>query len=149
MFRCPPLLLCQFIGVAGRSFQNGALYLNAASQALWVKWMGWLEQYRSILAADIVHVRKPTGRAWDAMMHVDATAAPGQPRGFAVFFNPTNASAAVVTTLPVYYCGFAPAAAIAATFSNGSTAQLPQDGFFGLPLTFTLAPRGYEWVALA
>jgi hypothetical protein len=141
--------LGQFIGVAGRSFQGGALYQNTASQALWTKWMGWLAQYRSILAADLVHVRKPSGRSWDSMMHVDATAVPGEPRGFAIFFNPTNATVAVSTTLSVYYCGFAPTAVVTATFANGTIAALPQDGLFGLPLSFQLPQRGYDWVALA
>jgi hypothetical protein len=111
--------------------------------------MGWLEKYRSILAADLVHVRKPSGRSWDAMMHADATAASGQPRGFALFFNPTNSSVDVVTSLSIYYCGFSPTAQVLATFSNGTSTAMQQDGFFGLPLSFTLAPRGFEWVALA
>lgn len=139
----------QFIGIAGRTFQNGALYQNNASQALWIKWMGWLEKYRSILAADLVHVKKPTGRSWDAMMHVDPTASQGSPRAFAVFFNPSAATVQVSTTLSVYYCGLAPSAPVTATFMNGTVATLAQDGFFGLPLTFTLQARGFDWVALA
>jgi hypothetical protein len=42
--------LAQFLGVAGRSFQYGALYQNAESKALWTKWMGVLQQYRSIVS---------------------------------------------------------------------------------------------------
>ena len=141
--------LAQFLGVAGRAFQYGALYRNNASEAIWVKWMGLLQQYRAILAADIIHIRKPTGRSWDAMMHADATAAPGMTRGFALFFNPTNASLPVAVRLSVYYCGFPPGAAVSMLWSNGTSASVPQDAFFGLPVSITLAPRGYDWVALS
>ena len=140
--------LAQFLGVAGRAFQHGALYQNNASQALWVKWMGWLEQYRSILAADIIHIRKPTGRGWDAMMHADPTAPAGVPKGFALFFNPLNASLPVAMRLPVYYCGLG-AGAVTMQWMNGSSAAMPQDAFFSLPVAIVLPPRGYDWVALS
>ena len=141
--------LAQFLGVAGRAFQYGALFRNNASEAIWVKWMGLLQQYRGILAADIIHIRKPTGRSWDAMMHADATAAAGAPRGFALFFNPTNSSMPVALRLPVYYCGFPPGATVRMVWSNGTSASVPQDAFFSLPVSITLAPRGYDWVALS
>jgi hypothetical protein len=141
--------LAQFIGVAGRYFQYGALFENAASKALWVKWMGILERYRRILAADIVHVRRPTGREWDAMMHADPTAPPGEPRGFALFFNPLNASVAVATDLSVYYCGFAPGATVHTLWANGTSAAVPQDAFFNLRVATMLPPRGYDFVVLS
>ena len=144
-----PSLQPQFIGTAGRTFQNGALYQNNASQALWVKWMGWLERYRSILAADIVHVRKPTGRSWDALMHVDPTAPLGSPRAFAIFFNPTNTTLNFSTTLSVYYCGFTASAPVSVTFMNGTESVLAQNGFFGLSLALQLQPRSYDWIVLA
>lgn len=141
--------LAQFLGVAGRSFQYGALYLNAASQALWVKWSGWLQQYRSILAADIIHIRKPDGRSWDAMMHADPTAGEGEPKGFALFFNPTNRTIAIDFGLSVYYCGFVPGASVSMQWMNGTTLSVQQDPFFNLPVSIVLGPRGYDWVALS
>jgi hypothetical protein len=141
--------LAQFIGVAGRFFQYGALFENGASQALWIKWMGLLEKYRRLLAADIVHVRRPTGRTWDAMMHADPTAPPGEPKGLAIFFNPTNATMAVNTALSVYYCGFVPGAAVNMLFSNGTSNKVTQDAFFNLPVATVLPPRGYDFIVLS
>ena len=34
-------------------------------------------QLGDLFNADVVHVRKPTGRSWDAVMHVDPRAPPG------------------------------------------------------------------------
>jgi hypothetical protein len=141
--------LAQFLGVAGRSFQYGALYQNSASQALWVKWMGWLQQYRSILASDIIHIRKPDGRSWDAMMHVDPTSKDGDPKGFALFFNPTNSTIAVNFGLSVYYCGFEPGTSVNMLWMNGTSANIQQEAFFTLPVASVLKPRGYDWVVLS
>ena len=62
--------MATFIGAAGRDFQGGVLYKNNASKAIITKWMAILNKYRAVLNGDIVHVVKPSGRSWDAMMHV-------------------------------------------------------------------------------
>jgi hypothetical protein len=139
-----------FVGLAGRNFQGGALWQNAASQAIVKMWGATLSTYRSILNADVIHLRKPTGRSWDAILHADPQAPAGQPKGFALLYNPTLAPIVLNTTLSVYYCGFAPGGApVAALFKDGSTASLPVDAFFGIPLTRTLPAQSYDWIVLS
>jgi hypothetical protein len=83
------------------------------------------------------------------MMHADPAAAPGQPKGFTLFFNPTNASLPVAMLLPVYYCGFDAGAAVTLAWMNGTSSTVPQDSFFNLPVDIVLPPRGFDWVALS
>ena len=142
--------LSVFLGVAGRFFQYGDLWQNDASKAIVMAWASTMATYRDIINADVVHVRKPTGRSWDAIMHVDPRAAAGAPRGFAIFWNPLRtASLNLTTTLSVYYCGFAEGATVQATWKDGSTQALPQSAFFSVPIARTLPPQSYDWVALA
>jgi hypothetical protein len=141
--------LSVFLGLAGRNFQGGALWQNNASQALWMQWQAVFASYRSILNADIVHIRKPTGRSWDAVLHADPEAPEGEAKGFALFWNPTLSPIALSTSLSVYYCGFAAGASVNAAWRDGTKQQLAQDAFFGLPVVRTLPPQSYDWVALS
>jgi hypothetical protein len=139
-----------FVGLAGRNFQNGALWQNAASQAIVMGWAGVMTKYRSILNADIIHLRKPTGRSWDAVLHADPQAPQGEPKGFALLWNPTLSPIVLNTTLSVYYCGFAPGGpAVSALWKDGTQQQLTVDMFFGVPVARTLAPQSYDWVVLS
>ena len=142
--------LSVFLGAAGRCFLGGDLYQNAASEAILRQWMGTLNRFRDVLNGDIVHVKKPNGRSWDAMLHVLPTAAPGAVRGFVIFWNPSMALEALVSTnLSVYYCGFAPGASVRVEWSDGSVEQVQQDAFFGIALRTTVEAKGYAWAALS
>jgi len=139
-----------FLGAAGRCFQGGPLWKNAASQAIVTKWTAVFDRFRAVLNGDVVHVRKPTGRDWDAMMHVLPSAAPGEARAFAIFFNPTTSDLALNTSLAVYYAGFAAGPSqVQLEWDDGSTEQATQDAAFGVRLGRTIPARGFVWAALS
>jgi len=141
--------LSVFLGVAGRFFQYGALWQNPASQALVQGWAALMAKYRGLFNADVVHVRKPTGRSWDAVMHVDPRAPPGAPRALALLWNPLRTAALNVTApLSVYYCGFPAGATVTATWRDGAVQALPQGPSFTVPIARTLPPQSYDWVVL-
>ena len=141
--------LATFIGAAGREFQGGALWQNDASKALLLKWTATLKRFRAVLNGDIVHVLKPSGRQYDALMHVLPSAAPGEPAGFVLIYNPsTTAAANVSTALSVYYCGFSVGANVRVEWDDGSTEQATQDAFFSLRLRRLVPALGYVWAAL-
>ena len=142
--------LATFIGAAGREFQGGALWQNDASKALLLKWTATLKRFRAVLNGDIVHVLKPSGRKFDALLHVLPSAAPGEPKGFALFYNPsTTAAANVSTALSVYYCGFDAGASVAVEWDTGDVEHVVQDAFFNLRLSRSVPPLGYAWAALS
>ena len=142
--------LAVFLGVAGRCFQSGALWQGDASKALVEGWMAVFNRFRGVLNGDVIHLKKPSGRSWDGVMHVLPSAAAGSPRGFAIFFNPsTTAAADFSTALPVYYCGFAAGAAVHVEWSDGSTEDLQQDAFFSVALRRTIEAKGFAWAALS
>ena len=41
------------------------------SKAMVTKWVSWFKQYREILNADIIHIRRPDLHGIDAMLHVN------------------------------------------------------------------------------
>ena len=46
------------------------------------------------------------------------------------------------------HCGLG-AGAVTMQWMNGTSAAVPQDAFFSLPVAIVLPPRGYDWVALS
>ena len=142
--------LAVFLAAAGRCFQGGALWQNDASKALVSAWMATFNRFRDVLNGDIIHVKKPNGRSWDAMMHVLPSAAPGSVRAFALFFNPSTTQDIVLSTqLSVYYAGFSAASVVNVEWSDGSTESLPQDIFFSIALRKRIEAKGFAWAALS
>jgi hypothetical protein len=141
-------MFATFLGLAGRNFQGGALWQNAASQAIVQGWGQTFNTYRSILNADIIHVRKPSGRSWDAIMHADPAAAPGSPRGFLVLYNPTSSTINIKSSVNVYYSGVSPGDVLAGSWKNGNGEQLTVAGDYTVPIVRTMQPQSYDWVAL-
>jgi hypothetical protein len=143
--------LATFLGAAGRCFQGGPLWLNDASRAIVTRWTAVFDKYRALLNGDVVHVRKPDGRGWDAMMHVLPSAAAGEPRAFAIFFNPLATRAASVnTSLCVYYANFPSGPApVRVEWDDGEVEQATQDAAFSVRLSRSVPAHGYAWAVLS
>ncbi|TYP79815.1 hypothetical protein [Paenibacillus methanolicus] len=72
-------------------------------------WTTFYRRYRAILESDIIHVRRPSGRDWDCMLHVNPLL---RHRGLAVVYNPLDREIACEVELPLYYTGLSDAARI-------------------------------------
>ena len=96
------------------------------TKALVQKYTGWNNRYRVILHADIIHLKRPDGQGFDALLHVEPNEDKCEERAMLVIFN-QNPSVWVNTTLrvPLYYSGLT------------STTQVSHEG--GVPVTMTLA----------
>jgi hypothetical protein len=87
-------------------------------------WVGWFKQHRRILTADLIHIRRPDGQSIDGIVHVDASAASGEPIAMAAFFNPTNERMNATINLPLYYAGVAPGDVVNVTRAEPAGARL-------------------------
>lgn len=67
------------------------------------------KKYREILNADIIHLRRPTGRDWDGILHVDPA---GKQKGYALLHNPLDKKMDISIKLPLYYTGLTKTAKI-------------------------------------
>ena len=103
------------------------IYKTPAAKALLMKWISWNKAHRRILNADILHVRRPSGRSWDCIGHADpAPPRPGiDPRGLFLFFNPTAQNVSTVVSLPLYYTGAERLANVSVSYMQGAGTVLP------------------------
>ncbi len=83
-------------------YRGNRLYDTDATKKLVQQKIRHYRQYRDILNADIIHLRRPTGRDWDGILHVDPLSAR---KGYALLFNPTDNDMEINLRLPLYYTG--------------------------------------------
>ena len=67
------------------AWRGRELYDTEETKAVVKKWVDFYKKHRRILDADIIHIRRPDGRDYDAILHVDPT---GEEKGMLVVYNP-------------------------------------------------------------
>jgi hypothetical protein len=90
-------------------YRGPRLYDTDETRELVIKKISHYKKYRDILNADIVHLRRPDGRDWDGILHVDPEL---DIRGYALIYNPTEEIMQRNITLPLYYTGLVESARI-------------------------------------
>ncbi|MEE4284993.1 MAG: hypothetical protein V2I31_02555, partial [Mariniphaga sp.] len=83
-------------------YRGPQLYDAPETKALVEKWVGFYKNHREVLDADIIHLRRPDGRDWDGILHVNPT---GKEKGLLMLYNPLNEKIIRKITVPVYYTG--------------------------------------------
>jgi len=103
----------------------------------------WYKKYRDILNSDIIHVRRPDGRDWDCILHVN----PWLPqKGLAMVYNPTDDMIDKPLVLPLYFTGLSESANIRE--KDGKAATYSLDRNYGAEIQVTLAPKSFTWFVI-
>ncbi len=90
-------------------YRGPRLYDTNETKELVVQKIAHYKKYRDILNADIIHLRRPDGRDWDGILHVDPKL---DIKGYALLYNPTGAELERTISLPLYYTGLTTTALI-------------------------------------
>lgn len=83
-------------------YRGPQLYDAPETKALVEKWVQFYKKHRQILDADIIHIRRPDGRDYDAILHVDPQ---GVEKGLLMVYNPLDEAIEREIEVPVYYTG--------------------------------------------
>jgi len=124
-------------------YRGPRLYDTPETKAMVVEVIGWYKKYRNILNSDIIHLRRPDGRDWDGMMHVNTKE---KEKGFALFYNPTNEEMKRTIKLPLYYTGLKETAMIRE--QEGKSVKYNLDPFCDTELQVTIPANGYTWYVI-
>lgn len=134
-------LMVQYYGAGVQACYRGPrLYDTETTRQLVSKTVAWYKQYRDILNADMIHLRRADGRDWDGFIHVDPQQ---KQKGFLMLYNPTKERITRTINVPLYYTGLTSAA----TFKEkGATAKkYPLNRNYEVALTVTIDPESYTW----
>jgi hypothetical protein len=112
------------------------------TRALVARWVSWYRERRAILESDVIHLRRPDGRDWDGLLHVN----PALPtKGLAVLFNPLDQPLRRRLALPLYYTGLVDEARV--RIGTGPERRIPLDPLSVLHLELELPP-GMTWLEM-
>lgn len=137
-------LMVQYYGAGVQACYRGPrLYDTDRTQAVVSRTIAWYKTYREILNSDIVHLRRPDGRDWDGIMHVNPDL---RHKGFVLLYNPTSEVMTRTVALPVYYTGLSSSVQIRE--KEGKPRPYKVDRDHRVSFTFTLPPNGYSWYVL-
>jgi hypothetical protein len=105
--------------------------------------ISWYKKYRDILNADIIHLRRPDGRDWDGILHVNPDL---KTKGLVMLYNPTEKAITRHIKLPLYYTGLTNIARISEQEGAFKVYKLNRD--YSVDLTFIIPANNYTWLTI-
>lgn len=95
--------LANLFGAGVQACYRGAqLYDAPETRNLVKKWVSFYKKHREVLDADIIHLRRPDGRDYDAILHVNPQ---GKEKGLLMVYNPLNEPVTREIEVDLYYTG--------------------------------------------
>jgi hypothetical protein len=95
-------------------YRGPRLYDAPETREIVKKWVNFYKKHRTILDADILHIRRPDGRDFDGILHADPQ---GEEKGLLMLYNPLEVEIIKSINLNLYYTG-----------SKGSVLMSKEDG---------------------
>ena len=105
--------------------------------------ISWYKEHRDILCSDVIHLRRPDGRDWDGIMHVNPNLVE---KGFAMLYNPTSEDITRTITLPLYYTGLDRKARISQDGGRARRIRIGRD--YSVKVKVTIPANGHTWLSI-
>ena len=122
-------------------YRGPRLFDADETKAVVKKWVSFYKSHRAILDSDIIHVRRPDGRDFDAILNVNPTLAE---KGMAIIHNPLDEPISRTIRLPLYYTGLTRRARVREKDGPPRTYTLERD--YTIKVKVTLPARGMTWL---
>jgi hypothetical protein len=97
------------------AWRGKRLYDAPETLELVKKWVSFYKKHRAILDSDIIHVRRPDGRDFDAILHVNPA---NTEKGLLMVYNPLDHPVKQNLTFNIYYTGLSGVARISENDHN-------------------------------
>ena len=124
-------------------YRGPQLYDSPETEALVTKWVTFYKKHRAILEGDMIHLRRPDGRDYDAILHVDPT---GKENGLLMIYNPLNTPITRELKIPVYYTGLSSTAMVAEQEDESKSFTISRD--YSINLNVHVPARGYQYYVI-
>lgn len=105
--------------------------------------IGWYKRYRDILNSELLHLRRPDGKDYDAVMHVNPSL---KERALVMVYNPTDEEISRTIQLPLYYTGLVNTARVRE--QEGRLRKYKLNRNYEAEVTVTLPAKGYTWLVV-
>jgi len=119
-------------------YRGPRLYDTDETRDLVIQKIAYYKKFRDILNADIIHLRRPDGRDWDGILHVDPKL---EIKGYALLYNPTGEAVERTISLPLYYTGLTKTANIQIGEDETQKLELSRD--YKVKVKVSIPAHGY------
>lgn len=120
-------------------YRGPQLYDAPQTKVLVKKWVDFYKKHRRILDADIIHLRRPDGRDYDAILHADPN---GKEKGLLMVYNPLNESITRNIEVDLYYTGLKNR--VTMSENDGAAKKITLNGT-RLNLRITIPAKSQQW----
>ncbi|MEN7548493.1 hypothetical protein AAG747_11270 [Rapidithrix thailandica] len=124
-------------------YRGPQLYDAPETKVLVKKWVDFYKKHRKILDGDIIHIRRPDGRDYDAILHVDPD---GEEKGLLMVYNPLNKPIRRTLHLDLYYTGLETTATVIEQDKKKTSYTLSRDYTIELPVE--IPARSQTWFVI-
>jgi hypothetical protein len=137
-------LMAQYYGAGVQACYRGPrLFDNEDTKQVVIGMINWYKKYRTILNADIIHLRRPDGRDWDGWLHVDPS---GKIKGMLLLFNPLKEKITRTIEVPLYFTGLSSTARVR---EQDGTSRLYTIGRnYTIRIELSLKAGAYTWYSI-
>jgi hypothetical protein len=137
-------LMVQYYGAGVQACYRGPrLYDTEETKQIVKKTIDWYKKYRQILNSDIVHLRRPDGRDWDGIMHVNPNL---KEKGFVILYNPLKEVITRKISLPLYYTGLSDKVLIRE--KEGKSKSYVLNRTYEAEIEVKIPAEGFSWLVL-
>ncbi|MVM31968.1 alpha-galactosidase [Spirosoma sp. HMF4905] len=134
-------LMMQYYGAGIQACYRGPrLYDTEATKQAVQRVISWYKKYRPILNSDLIHLRRPDGRDWDGILHVNPTK---KEKGLVMLFNPLKTKITRTIKLPLYYTGLRETAMIRQGEGKPKSYKLNRN--YEVEISVEIEPESYGW----
>lgn len=137
-------LMIQYYGAGVQACYRGPrLYDTDETKKSVIKVINWYKKYRDILNSDIIHLRRPDGRDWDGIMHVNPQL---KTKALVMLYNPLKEKISREINIPLYYTGLTKTAAVKIPGASIITKQLNRN--YEIEVAANIDAESYTWITI-
>ncbi|MFI5137406.1 MAG: alpha-galactosidase [Sphingobacteriales bacterium] len=137
-------LMMEYYGSGVQACYRGPrLYDTDKTREMVKEVIAWYKKYREILNSDIIHLRRPDGRDWDGILHVNPRL---KIKGLAMLYNPTATAITRHIKLPLYYTGLTKVASIREKGDITKIYKLNRD--YSADISVSIPANSYTWLTI-
>lgn len=112
-------------------YRGPQLYDSPKTKELVMNWVNFYKRHRDVLDSDIIHIRRPDGRDYDAILHVNPH---GTEKGLLMVYNPLNEPIKREIRVNLYYTGIQGMAQVSEQDGNIRQMKVAPNGELLLPI---------------
>ena len=126
-------------------YRGPQLYDTDETKALVKKWVKFYKDHREVLdQGDLIHLRRPDGRDWDGIIHVNPQ---GKEKALAFFYNPLNEDITREIRVPLHYAGLTGSAQV--SVNGGAVETVALDASQTATVKVNIPAGGRTWLLFA